>query len=59
LAGHRTGDKVSVACARFETLPLKRKTIAAEPGVHALVFLLDHPHRSPPSARDQPDLISR
>jgi hypothetical protein len=58
LAGHKTGDKVSSTCACLESLPLRRKTIAHDPLVHDLVFLLDHPHRAPAPISAQPDIIS-
>jgi hypothetical protein len=58
LAGHRTGHPVHPACARLESLPLRRKTIADDPLVHDIAFLLDHPERAPAAAAAQPALLS-
>ena len=58
LAGRKTGHPVHRACARLESLPLHRKTIADDPLVHDIAFLLDHPERAPAAVAAQPALLS-
>jgi hypothetical protein len=57
LAGHNTGDPVAADCGRLEALPLRRKAIA-DPLVHDLAFLFDHPERAPAAIADQAPIVS-
>lgn len=56
--GHRHGDAVASDCARFEDIAFQRRSLAGNPLVHDIVFLMDHPGRAPAPASDSSDLIS-
>jgi len=57
LAGDKTGDPVAGDCRGLEALPRSRRALA-DPLVHDLAFLFDHPERAPAAPADLADLHS-